>query len=86
MRSTSFSAVAPASRRAGASRNESDQILIKTLSGFRYLCQQLALKVLGRIFLMASKIYESLRCYQEYPAKSVGKQGEEFLIAAQVKS
>jgi hypothetical protein len=27
-----------------------------------------------------------LRSYQEYPAKSVGKQGEEFLIAALLKS
>jgi hypothetical protein len=35
---------------------------------------------------MASKIGESLRSSQEYPAKSVGKQGEEFLIATQVKS
>jgi hypothetical protein len=35
---------------------------------------------------MAIIIGESLRSYQEYPAKSVGKQGEEFLIEAQVKS
>jgi hypothetical protein len=34
---------------------------------------------------MASKIGELLGSYQEYPAKSVGKQGKEFLIAAQVK-
>jgi hypothetical protein len=37
----------------------------------------------NRIF---SKICELLGSYQEYPAKSVGKQGEEFLIAALVKS
>jgi hypothetical protein len=35
---------------------------------------------------MASKIGESLRSYQEYPIKSVVKQGEEFLIAALEKS
>jgi hypothetical protein len=42
--------------------------------------------VFSRIFLIASKIGESLGSYQEYPAKLVGKQREEFLIAAQVKS
>jgi hypothetical protein len=56
------------------------------LSGFRYLCQQLAYLVFSRQFLIASKIGESLGSYQEYPAKSVGKQGEEFLIAALVIS
>jgi hypothetical protein len=35
---------------------------------------------------MASKISGSLGSYQKYSAKSVGKQGEEFLIAALVKS
>jgi hypothetical protein len=61
-------------------------IVLRTLSGFCYLCQQLAYLVDSRIFLMNSKIGESLRSYQEYPAKSVGKQGEEFPIAALVKS
>jgi hypothetical protein len=55
------------------------QIVIKTLPGFRYLCQQLAYLVLSRIFLIASQIDESL---DEYSAKSVGKQGGEFLMAA----
>jgi hypothetical protein len=32
------------------------------------------------------KIGELLGSYQEYPAKSVGKQGEELLIAVPVKS
>jgi hypothetical protein len=61
------------------------QIVIRTLSGFLYLCQQLAYLVLSRIFLIASKIGELLRSCQKYP-QSVGKQGEEFLIAALVKS
>jgi hypothetical protein len=34
----------------------------------------------------ASKIGESIGSYQEYPAKSVGRQGEEFLIVTLVKS
>jgi hypothetical protein len=38
------------------------------------------------IFLIISKIGESLGSYQEYFAKSVGKQGEEFLIVALVQS
>jgi hypothetical protein len=62
------------------------QIVIRTLSGFRYLRQQLAYLVLSRIFLIASQIDESLESYQDYSAKSVGKQGGEFLIAALVKS
>jgi hypothetical protein len=61
------------------------QIVLRTLSGFCYLCQKLAYLVLRKIFLIARKIVESLRSYQEYPAKSVGKQGEEFPIAALVK-
>jgi hypothetical protein len=36
--------------------------------------------------MKASKIGESLRSYQQYPAKSVGKHGGEFLLAALVKS
>jgi hypothetical protein len=36
--------------------------------------------------MIASKIGESLESYQEYPAKSVGKQGKEFRIAALEKS
>jgi hypothetical protein len=32
------------------------------------------------------EIGESLGSYQEYPAKSVGKQGEELLIATLLKS
>jgi hypothetical protein len=36
--------------------------------------------------MIAIKSGELLRSYQEYPAKSVGKQAEEFLIAALVKS
>ena len=46
----------------------------------------IAYLVLGRIFLIASKIGESRGSKQEYPAKSVGKQGEEFLIETLVKS
>jgi hypothetical protein len=42
--------------------------------------------MLSRIFLLAIEIRESLRSYQEYPAKSVGKQGEEFLKPVHVKS
>jgi receptor tyrosine kinase len=34
--------------------------------------------VFSRIFLMVSKIGESLGSYEEYLAKSSGKQGEEF--------
>jgi hypothetical protein len=62
------------------------QIVIRTLSGFHYLCQELAYLVLSRIFPIASQIDESLESYQDYAAKSVGKQGGEFLIAALVKS
>jgi hypothetical protein len=61
-------------------------IVMRTLSGFRYLCQQPAYLVLSRIFLIASQIDESLESYQDYSAKLVGKQGGEFLIAALVKS
>jgi hypothetical protein len=62
------------------------QIVIRTLSGFSYLCQQLAYLVFSRIYLIASKIGESLGSYQEYPAKSVGKQEEELLMVALEKS
>jgi hypothetical protein len=62
------------------------QIVIRTLSGFRYLCQQLAYLVLSRIFPIASQMDDSLESYQDYSAKSVGKQGGEFLIAVLVKS
>jgi hypothetical protein len=41
-------------------RGEIRQIVGRTLSGFRYLCQQLAYLVFCRIFLIASKIGESL--------------------------
>jgi hypothetical protein len=51
---------------------------LRSLSGFRYLCHQLAYLVCGRIFLIAGKLDESLGSYQENPAKSMGKQGEEF--------
>jgi hypothetical protein len=68
------------------SRDGIHQIVIRTLSGFRYLCQQPAYFVLSRIFLIASQIDESLESYQDYSAKLVGKQGGEFLIAALVKS
>jgi hypothetical protein len=56
------------------------QVVIRNLSGYRYLCQQLAYLVLCRIFLKDSKIGLLLKSYQKYPAKSVGKLGEEFLI------
>jgi hypothetical protein len=39
--------------------------------------------VLSRIFLIATKIGELLGSYLEYPIKSVGKIGEEFMISAQ---
>jgi hypothetical protein len=55
------------------------QLLIRTLSGFYYLFQQLAYLVFRRMFLTASTIGELLGSYQEYPAKSEGKQEEEFL-------
>jgi hypothetical protein len=42
--------------------------------------------VFSGIFLKASEIGESLWSYHEYPARSVGKQEEEFLIVALVKS
>jgi hypothetical protein len=67
-------------------KNGIHQIVIRTLSRFYYLCQQLAYIVLSRIFQIADKINELIGSYQEYPAKSVGKQEEEFLIAALVKS
>jgi hypothetical protein len=56
------------------------QIVIRTLAGFCYLCQQLVYLVLGKIFLIASEIGDLLGSYQDYPTKSVSKQG------AQVKS
>jgi hypothetical protein len=61
------------------------QIINRNLSAFRYLCQQLVYQVLSGIFWIASKNGELLWSYQQYPAKSMGKQGEEFLIAAPVK-
>jgi hypothetical protein len=39
------------------------------------MCQQLAYLELSRIFLIASKIGESLGSNYEYPSKSIGKQG-----------
>jgi hypothetical protein len=42
----------------------------------RYLFQQLVYLVDNKIFLIASKIGESLESYQEYAAKTVGKQKE----------
>jgi hypothetical protein len=62
------------------------QLVIRNLSGFRYLCQQLAYLVLSRIFIIASKIDESLGSYQEYPSIALGKQAGKFLIATLVKS
>jgi hypothetical protein len=63
------------------------QIVINTFSGFDYLCQQLAYLVLSNIFLIARQIVKFLGSYQEYPAKSEGKQnGEEFFIVVLVKS
>jgi hypothetical protein len=56
------------------------------LTGFCYLCQQLGYLVVSGIFLISSKVGELLWSYQEYPGKSVGKQGEELLIATLVKS
>jgi hypothetical protein len=61
-------------------------IFIRTLAGFRYLCPQLAYLVLSKIFLIVSEIGDLLRSYQEYPTKSVSKQGEDFLIVALVES
>jgi hypothetical protein len=49
------------------------------------MCHQLAYVVLSGIFLIASKIGESLGS-PEYPDKSVGKQGGEFLIAVEEKN
>jgi hypothetical protein len=60
------------------------QLVIKTLSGFRHVCQQLAYFAFNRIFLIASKILKLFGSYQEYSAKSVGKQGKAFLVAALV--
>jgi hypothetical protein len=37
------------------------------------------------MFLTASKFFELLRSYQEYPVKLLSKQGEDFPIAAPVK-
>jgi hypothetical protein len=45
-------------------------------SGFHCLCPQLTYLVLCRIFLIASTIGKLIGIYQEYPAKSVGKQGK----------
>jgi hypothetical protein len=39
-----------------------------------------------KIFVRASQIGELLGSRQEYPSKSVGKQKDEFLIAALVDS
>jgi hypothetical protein len=60
------------------------KLVIRT-KGICYPCQQLAYLGLCRIFLIARNIGDKLRSYQEYPAKLVGKQGKEFLIAALVK-
>jgi hypothetical protein len=72
--------------RYGRDSPNSHQIVIRTLSGFCYLCQQLAHLVLSRIFMIASQIGESRLSYQQYPVKSLSKQGGEFLIVALVKS
>jgi hypothetical protein len=49
------------------------KIVIRTLSGFCYLCQQLAYLVLRRIFMIASQIGELLGSYQKYLAKWASK-------------
>jgi hypothetical protein len=41
--------------------------------------------VLSRLFLIASTIGELLGSYQEYTAKLLGKQKEEFLMEAEEK-
>jgi hypothetical protein len=46
------------------------QIVIRTLSRFCYLCQQLAYFVLCRKLLIASQNGEALGSYQEYPSNS----------------
>jgi hypothetical protein len=56
-------------------RDKIHQIVIRTLSGFCYLCQQLAYLVDSRIFLIASKIIKLHGSYSEYPEKSVDKKG-----------
>jgi hypothetical protein len=65
---------------------EIHQIVIRTLSGFRYLCKTLAYLVFSRIFVIARKIGESLGSSHEYSAKSAGKQEEEFLMAVLEKN
>jgi magnesium-transporting ATPase (P-type) len=69
-----------------STRDRIHQIVNRTLSGFRYPCQQLAFLVLSRIFLIDIKIGLLLGSYQNYSAKLVGKQGGEFPIAALAKS
>jgi hypothetical protein len=50
------------------------------------LCQQLAFLFLNWIFLMANSIVgKLLGSYQDYPAKSEGKQENEFLVAVLVR-
>jgi hypothetical protein len=62
------------------------QIVIRTLSGFCYLCQQLTYYVYSRICMIAIKMMNHSGSYQEYPSKSLVKQGGEFQIATLVKS
>jgi hypothetical protein len=69
-----------------ACRNGIHQIVIKSLSEFRYLFQQLAYLVHSRIFPINNKISELLMNYHKNLAKSVVKHKEVFLIAVLVKS
>jgi hypothetical protein len=65
-------------------RDGSYKIVIRTLSGF--ILPVSTTHLFSRIFMIDSKIVESLGSCQKYPAKSAGKQGEELLIVALVKS
>jgi hypothetical protein len=69
-----------------STRDGIHHMFIMTSSGFHYLCQQLAYLELSRILLIGIIIVELLGSYQEYPAMSLGKQGELSLIAVLVKS
>jgi hypothetical protein len=64
-------------------RDEIPQIVISGLYQDFVTC--VAYQVVSGIFLKASTICELLGSYQEYSAKSVGKQGREFLIATNEK-
>jgi hypothetical protein len=62
-------------------------IVIRTLyTDFVACVNKLLFLYFAGCSLKASKKGELLCSYKEYPAKSVGEQGKEFLIAAQVKS